>query len=166
MVSFFFFFLVMERVNRSISVVWCSCPWSPVRMYTGRSVFCIDPPAFVNASVSPPSLERAPVMVVSCSLCPLLVILELSTDSFALSWIMCVTLQFFHSSANSASVTDQKLRKEKSDVSNDPSFNGRNQCVYGAAFCCLSYFWNQTWVKDHFWLNCDRAHKYPSCSFC
>uniref|UniRef100_A0A8C6DSZ5 Uncharacterized protein n=1 Tax=Moschus moschiferus TaxID=68415 RepID=A0A8C6DSZ5_MOSMO len=51
----------------------------------GRQVFCIDPPAFVNPSVNPASLERAPGMVVNCSLCSLLVILELSTDSVALS---------------------------------------------------------------------------------
>uniref|UniRef100_A0A4W2CZ58 Uncharacterized protein n=1 Tax=Bos indicus x Bos taurus TaxID=30522 RepID=A0A4W2CZ58_BOBOX len=73
----------MECVNQSISVVWCSRPWSPVRMSAGRSVFYVDPPAFVNPSVNPPSLERVPVMVANCSLCPLLVILELSTDSVA-----------------------------------------------------------------------------------
>ena len=54
-------------------------------MSAGRSVFCVDPPAFVNPSANPPSLERVPVMVANRSLCPLLVILELSTDSVALS---------------------------------------------------------------------------------
>uniref|UniRef100_A0A8C9E9N7 Uncharacterized protein n=1 Tax=Phocoena sinus TaxID=42100 RepID=A0A8C9E9N7_PHOSS len=57
-----------------------------MRIYTRHSVFCIVPPAFVNSSVNPSSFEREPVMVVnscSLSLSPLLVILELSTDSSA-----------------------------------------------------------------------------------
>uniref|UniRef100_A0A667H6Q1 Uncharacterized protein n=1 Tax=Lynx canadensis TaxID=61383 RepID=A0A667H6Q1_LYNCA len=55
-----------------------------MRIYTWHSVFCIDPPTFVNSSVNPSSSERAPEVVKSLFfLSLLLVILELSTDSSA-----------------------------------------------------------------------------------
>lgn len=46
------------------------------------SVLC-RPTCLCEPICQPPSLERVPVMVANCSLCPLLVILELSTDSVA-----------------------------------------------------------------------------------
>uniref|UniRef100_A0A2K5J1Q8 Uncharacterized protein n=1 Tax=Colobus angolensis palliatus TaxID=336983 RepID=A0A2K5J1Q8_COLAP len=39
-----------------------------MRIYTWHSVFCIDPPTFVNSSVNPSSFETALVMVFN-SLC-------------------------------------------------------------------------------------------------
>lgn len=63
MVSFFFFL----RCNGMCKSKYIRCvvfpsleprPWSPVRMSTGRAVFCVDPPAFVNPSTPLPRRER------------------------------------------------------------------------------------------------------------
>lgn len=52
-----------EDVNQNIYIIWCSCFYSFMRIYTSNLLFSINLPSF---SFINPSFERVPAIVINC----------------------------------------------------------------------------------------------------